>query len=274
VATINSPIEGIWCLQPGVSASWDVHAISGPDGFFGSLFWPAVAALPAVYQKPNAALPDTLLFELAAGIEASGANPELAIGAAQGAQDSSLQFVANRFATLPAPDFDIAGLAGKLPIDPSALSTVNAIWPSISANPQRFQVVFAIREAFRDPAPSSIRRLIELASISQELRGAVVHAVSSIHTKESLPFLTTLLTSPDASERGRGVFGLSSFANQCPAQTPANVVSMAYLTQCTNHGPYSTPETIGNFGSPATLGEAVSFWINWWNQNQATILAH
>jgi hypothetical protein len=69
----------------------------------------------------------------------------------------------------------------------------------------------------RDPTPSSVQQLIELASLSPEMREAVVHAVSSIHTKESLPFLASLLTSADASERARGVFGLSCSNRRVPA---------------------------------------------------------
>ena len=63
-----------------------------------SMSWPAVATLPAAYQVQDVPLPDTLLFELAAGVEARGMNPGIAIGAAHGARNSSLQFVASRFA--------------------------------------------------------------------------------------------------------------------------------------------------------------------------------
>jgi len=242
----------------------------GPDGFIGSLYWPAAATLPAVYQI-QAPLPDTLLFYLAAGVEASGVNPGTAIGAVHGAQTSSIQIVANRFMSLSNPDFQLAGLAALLPLQPSAISSVAALWPSISSSPRRFLLVFAIRDAFRDPAPSSIQQLVQLASLSPEMREAAIHALSSIHTKESLPFLATLLTSADGSERARGVFGLSSFANVCPAESPANVQSMAYL-KCSKQGPYSTPETITNFASPGTPSDqGVSFWINWWNQNQAAL---
>jgi hypothetical protein len=268
--TITQTIDGIWCLQAGASADWDVQGLAGPDGLFVSLFLPAAAALPTAYQV-QAALPDTLLFYLAAGVEANGMHPELAIGAAGGAQPSSVQIVANRFMSMSNPEFQLAGLAALLPMQPSLIGSVATLWPSISGNPRRSFLVFAIRETFRDPAPGSIQQLVQLASLSPELREAVVHAISSIHTKESLPFLATLLTSADASEQARGVFGLSSFANVCPAQGPANVQSMKYL-QCGNQGPYSTPGTVANFASPGTPSQqVVSFWINWWNQNQAAL---
>ena len=92
-------------------------------------------------------------------------------------------------------------------------------------------------------------------------------ALAAIHTRETLPFLATLLTSSDSEERMKGVFGLSSFANGCPSQTPANVASMGYL-QFSNPSPYRTPATIANFGflSAPTVqeGQLVSFWLSWW----------
>jgi hypothetical protein len=269
--TIESTILGIWCLQPGAaSTDWDVQPINGPDGMFVSMFWPAVATLPAAYQTQvqNVPLADTLLFELAAAVESRGSNPAIAIGAAQGAQSSSLQFVANRFAASSNPDFQIAGLAGLISLQLSAISSVSSLWPSISSNPHRHQLVAAIRESFRDPSPASIKQLVQLASLSPEMREAAIHAISSIHSQASLPFLASLLTSSDPNEQARGVFGLSSFANVCPAETPANVVSMAYL-QCANNGPYTTQETIANFATPSS--QVVQFWIDWWNQNQAAL---
>jgi hypothetical protein len=271
--TVTHTSVGIWCLQPGASADWDVQPINGPDGMFASMSWPAVATLPAAYQAQvqSAPLADTLLFELAAGVEARGMNPAIAIGAAQGAQGSTLQFVANRFAASSNPDFQIAGLAGLIPVQPSAVGSVSGLWPSIGSNPHRFFLVAAIRESFRDPSPASVNQLAQLASLSPEMREAAIQAISSIHSQASLPFLASLLTSSDPKEQARGVFGLSSFANVCPAENPANVVSMAYL-QCANDGPYSTADTTSNFASPGTPGsQVVQFWINWWNQNRAAL---
>jgi len=268
---VTSAIDGIWCLQPGASTGWDVQVLNGPDGYIFDLYWPAAATVPAAYQVQGGGLADTLLFELAAGTEASGYNPEVAIGAAQGAQSSSLQLVAQRFMSSPIPEFQIAGLMGLLPTQPSMIGSVSGLWPSISNNPRRSLLVFAIRDAFRDPAPSSIQQLVQLASISPELREAAVRALAAIHTKESLPFLATLLTSPDAEERSMAVFGLSSFANVCPAETPANVQSMAYL-QCANSGPYSNPSTVANSASPGMPSDQIlAFWTNWWVQNQASL---
>lgn len=271
--TVTYTFVGIWCLHPPTASAddWDVEAITGPDGLFVSMSWPAVATLPDAYHVPFVPLPDTLLFELAAGVEATGGHPEIAIGATQGAQNSSVQFVANRFAASSNPDFQLAGLAGLIPVQPSAISLVSALWPSIRSNPYRHVLVTAIRETFRDPSPASINALVQLASLSPEMREASIHAISSIHSQASLPFLASLLTSSDAKEQARGVFGLSSFANACPAQTPSNVVSMAYL-QCGNNGAFSTGDTMANAASPGTPNsQVVSFWLNWWEQNQAKL---
>jgi hypothetical protein len=269
--TVSATVQGLWCLQPGITSDWDALPISGRDGYFMNLPWPASQALPATYQTTTAALADTLLFELAAGVESSGVNPEIAIGAAPGAQSSSLQLVANRFMDSPIPEFQIAGLSGLLPLQPSLIGTVSGLWPSISSNPRRFTLVYAIRDTFRDPSPNSVQQLIQLTSLAPELREAAIRALSSIHTQQTLPFLAGLLTSSDPDEQARGVFGLSSFANGCPAQTPANVQSMAYL-QCSNQGPYSSAGTIANFVTPGAPGaQVVAFWANWWNQYQAAL---
>jgi len=271
--TVTSTYVGIWCLHPPNMSTddWDAQPINGPDGLFVSMSWPGTATLPAAYQIQFVPLADTLLFELAAGVEAYGANPGTAIGATKGAQNSSVEFVANRFVASSNPDFQLAGLAALIPIQPSAISSVSGLWPSISSSPSRFDLVAAIRESFRDPSPGSINALVQLASLSPEMRDAAIHAISSIHTQASLPFLASLLTSSDPKEQARGVFGLSSFANVCPTQTPANVLSMAYL-QCPNDGPYSTADTTANFASPGVpSSQVVSFWLNWWEQNQAAL---
>jgi hypothetical protein len=138
-------------------------------------------------------------------------------------------------------------------------------------------VITALRDVFRDPTPSSVQALAEFAEgldASSELRPAAVRAQAAIHTKEALPFIAGLLQSSDPEERVRGVFGLSSFANGCPMQTPGNVVSMDYL-QFKNPSPYRTQHTIAHFGfrrGPADQeSESVAFWSNWWSKNKATL---
>jgi hypothetical protein len=109
-------------------------------------------------------------------------------------------------------------------------------------------------------------------SSASDLRAAIVWALKAMHTKESISFLASLLSSKDASERMNAVIGISSFANGCPAQTPANVASMEYM-HFRNPSPYRTPETIAAFAfGPVTSereAELVDFWTGWWNQNKA-----
>lgn len=127
----------------------------------------------------------------------------------------------------------------------------------------------ALRNDFRATDAASIQQLAILAetpSIDPEVRAAAVRALSSIHTKEALPFLASLLSSADAEEARRGVFGLSSFANGCPPQTPDNVKSMDYL-QFKNPSPYRTKETMSAFLSPNGPSAQVAFWQQWWKQH-------
>jgi hypothetical protein len=88
---------------------------------------------------------------------------------------------------------------------------------------------------------------------------------------ESLPFLASLLSSPAASEQERGIYGLSAFANGCPAQTHDTVVNMSYL-QC-GTSPYRTADTFAHFafrpGTAAQQAALVAYWQNWWNAETA-----
>ena len=65
-----------------------------------------------------------------------------------------------------------------------------------------------------------LAQLADANTTSADLRNAAVWAIAAIHTKESLPFLASLVSSSDPYEQGRGITGLSSFANGCPSETP------------------------------------------------------
>ena len=93
-----------------------------------------------------------------------------------------------------------------------------------------------------------------------------------MHTQETLSFLAGLLGSPDPYEQGRAVYGMSSFANGCPPQTPDNVKSLDYLV-FKDPAPYRTKETVANFafGGDDVAGNSpgskrlASFLLDWWN---------
>jgi HEAT repeat protein len=152
------------------------------------------------------------------------------------------------------------------------------MWPSIRHDASKSFVIWALRNSFRDNTPVSVLQLAALANeslSSPDLRAAAVVALKAIHTQESLPFLASLLSSSDVSERVNAVIGLSSFANGCPMQTPQNVASMDYI-QFKNPSPYRTAQTEAAFAfgplDNERESELVAFWTDWWNQNKVAIL--
>jgi hypothetical protein len=145
--------------------------------------------------------------------------------------------------------------------------------PSLKNDPDEALVVSALRNSWRDPTPASIHQLVSFVAgfpTDSDIRAAAVRALAAIHTRATLPFLASLLSSANATEQERVVYGLSAFANGCPMQTPANAASMAYL-DCDAPGPYKTTQTTANFafraGTPDQEAPFISFWQAWWNDH-------
>jgi hypothetical protein len=170
---------------------------------------------------------------------------------------------------LPVAGFQTIGLAGMLENqDLGAVVQLERAWALVNVDPNRFRVVIALRESFRNPDPGTVTELAKWsANVTGDVRNAAIRALTSIHTREALPFLATLLGSTDPQEQAQAVIGLSAFANACPMQTAANVVSMAYL-HCPGSPIYTTPETKANYafriGTPEQEASLVSFWKQWW----------
>lgn len=186
--------------------------------------------------------------------------------------------ITSAYLTSPNTGFQIAGVALALAQHrTNALSDLSRLWPTVGGNPARVDIVNSLRDSYRDVSPDSVKRLAAMAADPSfaELRAPAVHALASIHTREALPILATLLESSDPGERMKGVFGLSSFATGCPVQTPDNVVSMSYL-RTSRTGPYSTPETVAHFafrrGPAEQEAELISFWRNWWIDHRAELM--
>ncbi|MGI9072859.1 MAG: HEAT repeat domain-containing protein [Bryobacteraceae bacterium] len=277
--TIDVKIRGIWFLKGTRSSQWDVLAVNGPDGMIRSFFWPVAAVLPTPYRyPPGSPLLDTLVFEMAAGVESEGIAPASMLDTLTSLNTPVARVVRARFLSSPRTAFRSIGLAALLARgEQGALTQLINMWPSIANDPSHEWVISALRDSFRDVSIDSVQQLVEFAQASStppELRSAAVMALASIHTKESLPFLASLLSSSDPEERMRGLFGLSSFANGCPPQTPENVTSGDYL-QFKYPSLYRTKETIAEFafrpGPADQESQLVSFWLDWWNNNKASL---
>ena len=276
---------GIWFLVRAGIDSWDVLPAAGPDGVMPLLALPAADRLPVSYEAlggTSTLLLDLVAVEFSAGIDAMPEpNIALAIGVLKPVKGSLGRALTGNLAASTNFGSQVVAVAlGLSRSESAALTELNRIRPALAgqaAEKYRRPIIQALRDSFRDATSESVKQLGDLLSVGGEpdLRTASIVAISAIHTKEALPYLASLLNSPDLSERMKGVFGISSFANGCPAQTSENVVSMDYLT-FKNPSIFRNADTIRNFSfrrGPADEESAlVSFWTNWWASNQAAAL--
>jgi hypothetical protein len=273
-SVIDVACTGVWFLRQESGGVGEVIPTSGPDGIFPSLFLPAVSALPAAYSySSTAALTDSVLLELAAGLQSSSASPQTYLHAASSLNSPTVLSIFTAYTCLSDPEFQAVGLAGLLQRgSPGSIGMLRQLWPVVAVARGRVFITAAVRDYSRASDPQSVQDLVGLttAKLSGDLRGAAINAVSAIHSRETLPYLATLLGSTDAGERMKGVFGLSSFANGLPSQTPGNAASLSYLTFPPSAS-YQTRKTKANFAfrrGPATEEtNLVSFWQSWWQSH-------
>ena len=276
---VNQSLVGIWFLSTNdASGNWDVliaRPSAGVRTMLG-LYLPASPTPPtgAYAYPPTTALIDALVYETAAGVQSSNADPGLLLGAFDSIDTPAIRAMFATSLSSKDPGTQAVALAGSLERAlPGAIQHLVDLWPTINSNTHASDVVSALASSWRDATPAAVQQLAAFAAgvpAGSDIRNASVRALAAIHTTETLPFLASLLSSADANEQERSVYGLSAFANGCPMQTPDNVVSMAYL-QCTQPSTYRTTETFANFGfrpgPPDEETVLVSFWQTWWNSH-------
>lgn len=275
-------LRGIWCLQRNGTSAWDIVPRGGGVGGDPSqLFWSTPASLSADYQAPaGASALDNLMMEAAAGIEGVGINPRDIITVIEtyppAAPTPAIQAILSHWSTLSLPGFREVAVSNMLKLGvPGAVAQLVQLGPAINAQ-WVGTIANSIEQSHRDTTPTSVTQLVQYAAAAStpaQMRRAAVRALAAMHTKEALPFLATLLGSADPFEQGQGVFGLGAFANGCPPQTPANVISMDYI-KFKNPSAFKTDDTVANFsfgGNPAADDPAhvarVAFWKAWWGTN-------
>ena len=152
--------------------------------------------------------------------------------------------------------------------DASALAKAVASDASFSKyGLERGMLWHAIREQFRSTDPAAIATLAQTAestSAALDLHRVAAHALAAVHTSATLPYLATLLDSPDAILRVEGIGGIGAFANSLPTQTPANTASLAYL-QFPAKGVYKTEDTMTHFAmGPKAIESNESYYLSFW----------
>jgi len=264
----------MWFLSGGGAEAWDVLTARplGMRTVLGLFLPVSRGPLSGPYAYPaGTPFVDALVYEVAAGVQSTGADPGILLGALDSLDTPAVQAVLKACIASGKPAFQAVGLAASLDRQsPGAVQQLARLWSAISNDPHREEVVAALRDSWRDPAPDAVRQLAATAKaepVGSDLFAAAVRALAAIHTEESLPLLAELLHSASREERTQAIYGLSSFANGCPMKTRSNIVSMAYL-QCHEPSAYRTADTVANFsfrpGTQDQQAALVSFWRDWW----------
>lgn len=275
--TIDQPLYGIWFLSKGASGNWDVlPARAAWSRSAIGLFLPASPTPPTGFYAYAAGTPllPALVYETAAAVESANADPELLVDAFDSMDTPEVRKVLISCLSSGSIALQAVGIAGSLERGmPGAIGQLVRLWPALSGDSHGARVAWALRDSWRDPAPAAIQELAAFAAgaaAGSDIREAAVRALAAIHTKETLPFLASLLSGGDASEQERAVYGLSAFANGCPMQATNNTVSMSYL-QCDQPSVYKTEDTRAHFGfrpgPPDQEAALATYWQAWWDSH-------
>ena len=234
-----------------------------------------------VYQD-SAALADKLTAELAAAVNGLK-NGDFAVGAAyldglESLKSPTLITKYNGLADAASPDAKALALAGLIRNgDVAALGRVQTENDSLTKSAQFTHIVNSICWYYRNSGTQSVSVLGTIAGnpmASIALQRCAVHALRSIHTKESLPALRQMLESSDQTIRYDAIQGLAAYANNLPIQTIDNTAGMAYLKPL-GDGPFATSETRANMPSlpafRANEQKYLTFWKQWWEQVQSKL---
>lgn len=261
----NSPSQGIWDVLTARPLA--VHTVFG-------LFLPAPVSTPSTgpYAYPQGtSLLDELAYQVAAGVQAANEDPEIILGALESLDTPAVRSILNTCSASSRPAFQAVGFAGKLERNvPETVEQLSRSWPNIKDNPLTRDIASALKTSWRDSTPAGAQALVSLATLTSandRVRQAAVWAIAAIHSKDTLPFLESLLSSSNSYEQAEGIYGLAAFANGCPMRTADNVVTMSYL-KCDQPSSYKTPDTGNNFafrpGTPEQQTPLVAFWQKWW----------
>jgi hypothetical protein len=278
--------NGLWFLQRGASG-WRLLPVVDGEEPFNSTFFPQPSGPISIADAygPTAPLADVVASEVSYAIESAddGGARLLAVYSSLLDQLNSpvVQKLYTRLSASNNTSQKILGMSGLIRGGSTpALTAAAQLGASLGNYPLENGVLSnAIRDDFRGIDANSVQVLGQIATGSTGagtlLREAAAFALRSIHTKEALPYLAAFMDDADQGIRAEGIGGLSAFANGLPVQTPANVVSMAYLKYPAS-APFQTDQTKANFAmglESIAPNETVylSFWKTWWAQNRAAL---
>ena len=287
-ATVPVAGNGIWFLRNN-GGSWSLLPVEqGSIGFEQTYYSAPLSPLPAAYAYASTApLADKVASEVGAAVEALNGNFNHPLyGLLRGGLDQLNSPVTSvlyqRLANSASVPQQILGLAGLI-----RSGTLSGLAPAVSFSASSFSshpleygiLLSAVRDEFRPSDSASIALLGQAATDQNNpntaFREAAAHALASVHSAATLPYLAALLQDPSTALQVEGIRGLAAFANGLPVQTSAQVASLAYL-QLPATAPYRTADTMAHFAMGSTAIKQnepsyLSFWKEWWTANQASL---
>jgi hypothetical protein len=270
--------SGIWFLQSSGAGAWRSLSARPPGMFFDSLYYPigAPAAAATSAAMATADPVETIIGRIAAANLGLPANQRPTVLSALGTDDSpAIRSLLRSLLTVSDGRLVCAGFQGLIErSDSAALEQFAQQRESLKTTLGIDGVVMAISAYYRNTDPAAMVTLGNLAttpSTVPRLQPYAVHALVAIHTKETLPYLASLLDSTDTAVVKEAVIGLGYFANGAGMQTVAGTPGLTHLN---NRAPnaFTTPDTQKYFGfDPAKAAEYVAFWKSWWLAHKAEL---
>lgn len=266
-------VQGVWFLKR-IDAEWTAMPTSAGDIAFPDLLYQTEPAdtVGLANTQANATALDRVILELSGSI-LSGKQLTLleAMLGTRSAVARELYSTAARSANASVRGFGLAGLIREN--DPSSISQLEQEATRQPALQNDASILVSVQELYRSPALTGIQALGRIAlskKHSDALRVGAANALMAIHSKDSVAFLATLLDDPSPEMRFRGLFGLASFANGFPIQTPQSIASMSYLTPEAPGWKYRSGETMRHVPSVdafrADEPSYMKFWKDWWSR--------
>jgi hypothetical protein len=264
---------GIWLLQMSGPGKWAIV----PDASVipGVFFWAPLpkGSIPSASQISSSSAEDLVALELSSAIEQSESTGGSSYYFSQrllDLPDSALVVGQYRYLSQSSnPGVHIVGLVGLVRQgDPKSLAELALPSEALRASPLAAKLASSFRR-LRDGSPAvvgALGNLVTTAGVPSGVQLAAADTLRAIHTQATLPYLRSMLDSPNAEMRDHAIGGFSMFVQNLPVQTAEMVTDFSWA-KASGPAPYRTQETdkYSTLKAPnLNQQQYVDFWKSWW----------
>jgi hypothetical protein len=243
-------------------ASGDAIYVTVPASALPSAFayGPSVSTSGKLIDEMGAALEDPSTGGLASHLVSAGLMDDL------GATDTAALW--SQLLSSSDARARTTGLAGQIRAgSPSALALLAATSPSSFGSDSQDALSMAICGYSKLDASgiAALGALSQTAGYADSVQFCATHALRSIHSAATLPYLAQLLDSTSLRLQYEAVAGIASFVNGFSVQTTANVSNLGGLTEDPiKAAQLATPETRSNFPTIKAFNEQPAVYTAFW----------